>query len=459
MTDERLGHVTGELLRDCDRPAPHPLDGIDNVMAEIRATPQARRGLRLPFTGRRSALETGGGRRADIRDPQPPLAPTGGSRAMFTATRLVAAGAVVALAGTFLAIGITAPDEPQAPGAASPSGVSWSTSRVSLAADDFTLEVNDLTFGDDVFADLHSDPGDDEYWTLEASWREHDVGQRLYMYFGADGTDWWVDEIRTYDGHEEGEWVFAYGPFFQTPLGQAFEGDIEVDLLGEGRPGAPNDVVPAVLSIKGMHLAVAPGSARDVARTSEDEEHPVPVEAEPGEERYGPDEEYPSAEVARLDRALMAAFGDPQRGGGQCRSIEEARVTILDVLGELGETGWSVAVGDDVRDDGCAVPTVRDETNRIMILTGLSPDVVGVLDQFLEDSLDQCLDTDTAIGMLTERLEAISHQDFVVKASDILGGPGDRMNEIRAHADAGCAFYVASGGEADGTLVYHLHGE
>jgi hypothetical protein len=41
----------------------------------------------------------------------------------------------------------------------------------------------------------------------------------------------------------------------------------------------------------------------------------------------------------------------------------------------------------------------------------------------------------------------------------MLGGPSDRMEEIQAHADAGCVFYVGSGAEADGTPIHNLHGE
>jgi hypothetical protein len=33
------------------------------------------------------------------------------------------------------------------------------------------------------------------------------------------------------------------------------------------------------------------------------------------------------------------------------------------------------------------------------------------------------------------------------------------MEEIQAHADAGCVFYVAAGADADGTPIYGLHGE
>jgi hypothetical protein len=41
----------------------------------------------------------------------------------------------------------------------------------------------------------------------------------------------------------------------------------------------------------------------------------------------------------------------------------------------------------------------------------------------------------------------------------MLDGPIGSEDEITAHADAGCVFYVGSGAEADGTLVYYHHNE
>jgi hypothetical protein len=88
----------------------------------------------------------------------------------------------------------------------------------------------------------------------------------------------------------------------------------------------------------------------------------------------------------------------------------------------------------------------------------MHPEVRGVLDAFFELSLDECFDEATAVDTLTASLEASGRTDFVVKIDSMLGGPSDRMEEIQAHADAGCVFYVGSGAEADGTPVYYLHG-
>lgn len=273
MIDERLGMAAGAVLREQDRPATDPHRSIGRVMAQVRTTPQASRSRTLPFF-RRHSVPVGDLRavsplddptyHTNGRTPRPAPAPIGGSRTMFTASKLMVTMIGVALVGALVASGVLTPSGSGVPGAASSAppatpGVAWTTDRVSLTADDLRLEVNDLVFGDDVWPTrVDSDPGDRSYWTLEVEWTEHEVEQRLNMYFAADDTDWWVREIRTYDGRKDGDWVTASGPFFRTPLGDAFEGDVTVDLVGRSAPS--HELVPAVLTFTGLRLAVQPGT-------------------------------------------------------------------------------------------------------------------------------------------------------------------------------------------------------
>jgi hypothetical protein len=184
---------------------------------------------------------------------------------MSSATKFVLGGVIAALiGGVLLSATVTSPSPPTpnvvpsasaAPSSSPAPAVHWKTQVVDLAADAFAVAANGLDFTTaGAEPEVHSDPGSADYWTLELIWTEHDREQRLFMYFGSDGTDWWVDEIRTYDGYEEGEWIYAYGPFFKTPLGETYEGDVRIDLLGRGRPGDPDTNVPGVLTIEGMRL-------------------------------------------------------------------------------------------------------------------------------------------------------------------------------------------------------------
>ena len=294
---------------------------------------------------------------------------------------------------------------------------------------------------------LNSDPGGSDYWTLEVIWFEHEVEQRLNMYFGSDGTDWWVDEIRTYDGYDPGEWVYAYGPFFQTPLGEAFEGDVEVDLLGIGRPDDRENLVPAVLSFTGMRLAVSPGT-EPMRPLGETTPAASPTAAEKRQAKKD----------AAVERALFAAFRQPADGPAICRTVEEARALAEEVLADQRVTGWSVELGSNLHEDGCGTFGLGEDRD-IIILTGMHPEVRAVIEEFSAYSLSECLDKTTAVDTLTARLNEIGRTDFIVRVSSMLGGPSDQMQEIQAHADAGCVFYVGVGAEADGTPIYELHGE
>jgi hypothetical protein len=374
---------------------------------------------------------------------------------MFSTSKFLAAGiTAIVLSAFLLASGVLRPSGMEAPGAASSASpdvgpsqpVGWTTERVALTADDFRLDVNDLEFGVDVSPQLNSDPGGSDYWTLEVTWFEHDVEQRINMYFGSDGSDWWVDEIRTYDGYDPGEWVYAYGPFFRTPLGQAFEGDVQVELLGVGRPDDRENLVPAVLSFAGMRLAVSPGS--EPILTTPEVTSASPTAAE--ERRAKKD--------GAVEKALFAAFRQPKTGPAICRTVEEAQALAEEVLAEQRATGWTVKMGSGIWNEGCGTIGIGED-REVLVIKGMQPDVRDVLEGFFEYSMRECLDEATAVETLTTRLNEIGHTDFVVEVSDMLGGPSDMQDEIQAHADAGCVFYVGAGADADGIPVYELHGD
>jgi hypothetical protein len=187
---------------------------------------------------------------------------------MFGLARLVAGAVVVALFGGLVLAALTIDQQASETPAVRPSSspdrapaIHWQTEVVDFAADSFTLYVNGLTFTTEGSAlDVTSDPGDTNRWTLEVIWFEHGVEQRLFLYFGSDGREWWVDEIRTYDGHAEGEWVYATGPLFRTPMGEPFAGDLDLELVGDGRPDDPGGHVRATLAVDGLRLAASPST-------------------------------------------------------------------------------------------------------------------------------------------------------------------------------------------------------
>lgn len=126
----------------------------------------------------------------------------------------------------------TTPESPQQSTPAEGSQVpvaqafEFETPQVRLRAAAVTVHVGGQTFVPSVAVEVDGDPGTQERTTLELTWFEHDIQMRIYIYFTSDGTDWWANEISTYDGAENGEWITTEGEFFRSPLGQPFIGDV-----------------------------------------------------------------------------------------------------------------------------------------------------------------------------------------------------------------------------------------
>lgn len=118
--------------------------------------------------------------------------------------------------------------------------ISWKTDSgdVTLSADDFYIDVGGKRFyakAKDLR--LHSDPPDScvpsagpncneewgkNYTTLEAEWTENNVPMRFYIYFHKNGSTWWTDEMRTYDGTANFRQVYFYEKRFESPVGQTY---------------------------------------------------------------------------------------------------------------------------------------------------------------------------------------------------------------------------------------------
>lgn len=160
---------------------------------------------------------------------------------------------VIALAGTIIltaATSVQGPSPSPAGGEAS-EAIVWDSGLVRLEADDLEIRVGDKVFHGIGPSAVHSDPGDTEYRTLEITWQEQGVEQRMNLYFGADEDEWWISEIRTYDGFEQGEWINyvvvgqMWSGMLRTPKRSTYEGDVQ--LVGWGR-------VPGEVRIEGLRL-------------------------------------------------------------------------------------------------------------------------------------------------------------------------------------------------------------
>jgi hypothetical protein len=109
-----------------------------------------------------------------------------------------------------------------------PVSVSWDTPTVSLVAEDFWLDIDGQRYTTEGAAvEVGGDPGNAVYTTLELAWTEHGRKMRFFLYFKADGEDWWSYEMRTYDGQADADWLTYHGPFIRTPVGRSFSGSLD----------------------------------------------------------------------------------------------------------------------------------------------------------------------------------------------------------------------------------------
>jgi len=132
---------------------------------------------------------------------------------------------------------------------------SWTTSRVVFTSNTFTIDVGGQRYSPTgVHVDVNTDPGDATYATLELSWQEHGVPMNVNIYFAADAANWWVTEMRTYNGKApaSADWVTFMGDQFRTPLGGTYSGDVDLTATEGG--------VTSHLQIGGMTLALLPST-------------------------------------------------------------------------------------------------------------------------------------------------------------------------------------------------------
>jgi hypothetical protein len=130
--------------------------------------------------------------------------------------------------------------------------VAWQTPTVSLAADDFWIVANGTRFESKGAAvDVHSDPGDPTYTTLELRWGENGREMRFFIYFYApDATGWFSNEMRTYNNAPVSDWLMYRGTFFLSPIGSAFHGDLDLT-------NSPSDAIRGELHLHGLRLSTA----------------------------------------------------------------------------------------------------------------------------------------------------------------------------------------------------------
>lgn len=113
------------------------------------------------------------------------------------------------------------------------SAFRFETPTVALEADTVEVITPAGTFSPTADVAVDGDPGmPDEFTQLDLSWNDG-VEQRILIYFESDGITWWASEIRTYGSPERNDWIepATTGRFFESPLGTAYTGDVDLPNL------------------------------------------------------------------------------------------------------------------------------------------------------------------------------------------------------------------------------------
>ena len=128
--------------------------------------------------------------------------------------------------------------------------LAWRTPTVSFQAESFGILADGHCYTSATAkVDVNGDPGDSRYTTLELEWNENNREMRYFIYFGADRSGWWSDEMRTYDGQEpHGDWLYYYGAFFKSPIGGTFAGSIDLQ-------NDKDDTIRGELHVHGLTLS------------------------------------------------------------------------------------------------------------------------------------------------------------------------------------------------------------
>lgn len=89
--------------------------------------------------------------------------------------------------------------------------------------------------------------------TLEVEWTENANTMRLYFYFARAGGRWNVSQVQHWDGSESRNWIYYPGPLFDTPVGQPFTGDVNLE-----HPSGNNSVHLGGLTLTAFGVELPP---------------------------------------------------------------------------------------------------------------------------------------------------------------------------------------------------------
>ncbi|MFN8620732.1 MAG: hypothetical protein U0869_08330 [Chloroflexota bacterium] len=138
-------------------------------------------------------------------------------------------GVLLALALAIVLPTSAAAASPSPVASPSPGGsITWDSGIVRLTADSLSLVSGGTTYTGAGPADIHSDPGDATYRTLEVEWQEGGARPGVTVYLTADRDSWWVTELRAGERSSRQGQVTLPIPAIRAPIGGTWTGDLHL---------------------------------------------------------------------------------------------------------------------------------------------------------------------------------------------------------------------------------------
>lgn len=144
--------------------------------------------------------------------------------------------------------------------------------------------------------------------------------------------------------------------------------------------------------------------------------------------------------------------------GDDCITAETATQTLGASLREIDPPGWAVTLGPGVKADDCVAPITDVASQQIRLTQALRPEVRVALERVADELLERCLGRDDAAQLVRSTLADLDGSDWQLRDDGPIGGPIDRLEEIKRHVEAGCFIYSGTGLTPEGHRLYFIGG-
>jgi hypothetical protein len=143
-----------------------------------------------------------------------------------------------------------------------------------------------------------------------------------------------------------------------------------------------------------------------------------------------------------------------------CVGADAAAVQIRAKLDALGHSDWTLTRGPGASGATCVGATIFADTEEVVLMMALGPELEDGLDAAAEQLLNECHTKDEAVAIVRAVLESAGTTGWEIRTDGSTSyGPSDRIEEVERHIAEGCAIYAGTGWTAEGARLYWIGGK